>query len=202
MAFACRPQVIVCDEPTTGLDVTTQATGAGDDPRPVPHASGRRALLSATTSPSSPSSPTTSRSCTPGGSSSSAPRDALFSAPRAPVHPPAAARACRDLAGQRVVLAIPGQRAAPSAPPRGCRFAPRCTLAPRVTAVRRSRRLTDLGAGHTVRCYHAPMRTLTGRRQRREPTARSGQRAASWCSRSTRWTRSYGARLRRCSTST
>ena len=25
MAFACRPHVIVCDEPTTGLDVTTQA---------------------------------------------------------------------------------------------------------------------------------------------------------------------------------
>jgi peptide/nickel transport system ATP-binding protein len=25
MAFACRPNVIVCDEPTTGLDVTTQA---------------------------------------------------------------------------------------------------------------------------------------------------------------------------------
>ncbi len=25
MAFACRPRVIVCDEPTTGLDVTTQA---------------------------------------------------------------------------------------------------------------------------------------------------------------------------------
>src|SRR4029079_8955896 len=25
MAFACRPRVIVLDEPTTGLDVTTQA---------------------------------------------------------------------------------------------------------------------------------------------------------------------------------
>ena len=25
MAFANRPRVIVCDEPTTGLDVTTQA---------------------------------------------------------------------------------------------------------------------------------------------------------------------------------
>ena len=25
MAFVCRPRVIVCDEPTTGLDVTTQA---------------------------------------------------------------------------------------------------------------------------------------------------------------------------------
>ena len=25
MAFACRPKIIVLDEPTTGLDVTTQA---------------------------------------------------------------------------------------------------------------------------------------------------------------------------------
>ena len=28
MAFACRPGVIVLDEPTTGLDVTTQATSS------------------------------------------------------------------------------------------------------------------------------------------------------------------------------
>ena len=36
MAFACRPSVIVLDEPTTGLDVSTQAHVLGDRARPCP----------------------------------------------------------------------------------------------------------------------------------------------------------------------
>ena len=36
MAFACRPKVIVLDEPTTALDVTTQAHVLDDGPRPHP----------------------------------------------------------------------------------------------------------------------------------------------------------------------
>ncbi len=53
MAFACRPRVIVLDEPTTGLDVTTQAHVL-DTVRdlPQPHASPRS--TSATTSRSWP----------------------------------------------------------------------------------------------------------------------------------------------------
>ena len=44
MAFACRPHVIVCDEPTTGLDVTTQARVLRDGARAVPQPPRRRAL--------------------------------------------------------------------------------------------------------------------------------------------------------------
>ncbi len=32
MALSCGPQLLVADEPTTALDVTTQAAGAGGDP--------------------------------------------------------------------------------------------------------------------------------------------------------------------------
>ena len=37
MAFACRPAVIVLDEPTTGLDVTHAGPRPRHRPRPVPH---------------------------------------------------------------------------------------------------------------------------------------------------------------------
>ena len=81
MAFACRPRVIVLDEPTTGLDVTTQAhvletvrdlcsaarrRGALRQPRPRGRRRARR---------------TASRSCTRAASSRSGP-SACSSAPR------------------------------------------------------------------------------------------------------------------------
>ena len=72
MAFASRPHVIVCDEPTTGLDVTTQARVLTTI-RELCQQHGVAALyVSPTTWRSSPNWPTTWRSCTPGGSSSAA----------------------------------------------------------------------------------------------------------------------------------
>ena len=57
MAFACRPSVIVLDEPTTGLDVHAGAR-ARHRPRPVPQPTGWPPCTSPTTSPSSPTWPT------------------------------------------------------------------------------------------------------------------------------------------------
>ena len=73
MAFACRPRVIVLDEPTTGLDVTTQAHVLEDGPRPVRRTRRRGALRQPRPRPSSPRSPIASPSCTPAGSSRTRP---------------------------------------------------------------------------------------------------------------------------------
>ena len=94
MAFATRPKVIVCDEPTTGLDVTTQskvletlrdlcrthrvaALYVSHDLAVVAELADHVAVMYA------------------GRIVEAGPHDALFGAPRAPLHPPAAARRAR-----------------------------------------------------------------------------------------------------------
>ena len=61
MAFACRPSVIVLDEPTTGLDVSTQAHVLDDGSRSCARRTTSPRCTSPTTSRSSPTSPTASR---------------------------------------------------------------------------------------------------------------------------------------------
>ena len=151
MAFACRPHVIVCDEPTTGLDVTTQAKVletvrdlcrthrvaalyVSHDLAVVAELADRVAVMYA------------------GRIVESANRDALFSSPRHP-YTRRLLRAVPDLAGERIVLGIPGRAPLPSARPAGCFFAPRCTFA-RDDCRRAFPPITDVGGGHTVRCYH------------------------------------------------
>ena len=57
MAFACRPSVIVLDEPTTGLDVSTQAFVLATV-RDLTRRHGSPRCTSPTTWPWSPTSPT------------------------------------------------------------------------------------------------------------------------------------------------
>ena len=163
MAFACRPHVIVCDEPTTGLDVTTQAKVletvrdlcrthrvaalyVSHDLAVVAELADRVAVMYA------------------GRIVESATRDALFSSPRHP-YTKRLLRAVPDLAGDRVVLGIPGRAPLPSARPKGCFFAPRCAFA-RDDCRETFPPVTDLGGGHLVRCYHVAdaqaARTETG----------------------------------------
>jgi peptide/nickel transport system ATP-binding protein len=151
MAFACRPHVIVCDEPTTGLDVTTQAKVletvrdlcrthrvaalyVSHDLAVVAELADRVAVMYA------------------GRIVESATRDALFSSPRHP-YTRRLLRAVPDIAGARVVLGIPGRAPLPSARPTGCFFAPRCTFA-RDDCRATFPPVTELGDGHMVRCYH------------------------------------------------
>jgi peptide/nickel transport system ATP-binding protein len=152
MAFACRPNVIVCDEPTTGLDVTTQARVlatvkdlcrshrvaalyVSHDLAVVAELADRVAVMYA------------------GRIVESGTRDQLFSAPRHP-YTQRLLRAVPDLAGKRAVIGIPGRAPQPGHRPEGCFFEPRCPL-----AVDRCREafppVSDLGAGHAVRCYRA-----------------------------------------------
>ncbi len=151
MAFANRPRVIVCDEPTTGLDVTTQARVletvrdlcrshqvaalyVSHDLAVVAELADRVAVMYA------------------GRIVESGPRERMFSAPRHP-YTRRLLRAVPDIAGKRTVVGIPGHAALPGSRPNGCFFHPRCDFAQddcRATFPP----VTDLGAAHQVRCFH------------------------------------------------
>jgi len=152
MAFACRPNVIVCDEPTTGLDVTTQArvlqTVRGlcqshqvaalyvsHDLAVVAELADRVAVMYA------------------GRIVEAGTRDQLFGAARHP-YTRRLLRAVPDLEGKRAVVGIPGFAPLPGRRPEWCFFEPRCQLA---TDVCRSAfpPAFEFEPGHRARCYHA-----------------------------------------------
>jgi peptide/nickel transport system ATP-binding protein len=127
MAFATRPHVIVCDEPTTGLDVTTQARVlktvrelcqehgvaalyVSHDLAVVAELADEVAVMYA------------------GRIIERGPRDVIFSTPRHP-YTRRLLRAIPDLEGKRAVVGIPGRAPLPGNRPSGCFFTPRCELA-------------------------------------------------------------------------
>jgi len=151
MAFANRPNVIVCDEPTTGLDVTTQsrvletvrdlcrshrvaALYVSHDLAVVAELADRVAVMYG------------------GRIVESGTRDQLFANPRHP-YTRRLLRAVPDIAGKRTVVGIPGHAALPGSRPEGCYFHPRCEFA-RDDCRAEFPPVTDLGDGHEVRCYH------------------------------------------------
>jgi peptide/nickel transport system ATP-binding protein len=152
MAFACRPNVIVCDEPTTGLDVTTQARVletvrdlcrshsvaalyVSHDLAVVAELADRVAVMYA------------------GRIVEAGTRDQLFGAARHP-YTRRLLRAVPDLEGRRAVVGIPGFAPLPGRRPEWCFFEPRCELA---TDVCRSAfpPAFEFEPGHRARCYHA-----------------------------------------------
>jgi oligopeptide/dipeptide ABC transporter ATP-binding protein len=152
MAFACRPNVIVCDEPTTGLDVTTQsrvlqtvrelcqshrvaALYVSHDLAVVAELADRVAVMYA------------------GRIIEVGTRDELFFAARHP-YTRRLLRAVPDLEGKRAVVGIPGHAPLPGRRPEGCFFEPRCSLA--TDECRREfPPAFEFEPGHRARCYHA-----------------------------------------------
>jgi peptide/nickel transport system ATP-binding protein len=152
MAFASRPHVIVCDEPTTGLDVTTQARVlqtirelcrshqvaalyVSHDLAVVAELADHVAVMYA------------------GRIVERGPRDAIFSDPRHP-YTRRLLRAVPDLEGRRAVIGIPGRAPLPGQRPEGCFFEPRCDLA--IDACReRFPEATQIAPGHLVHCFRA-----------------------------------------------
>jgi len=152
MAFACRPRLIVLDEPTTGLDVTTQAhvletvrnlcarhgvaaLYVSHDLAVVAGLADRVVVLYA-------------------GRIVEAGRSApVFAAPAHP-YTERLLRAVPDPAGQRGVTGIPGHAPSPFSRPAGCAFAPRCDRASDVCR-QTAPPLEMREDGHRVACWHA-----------------------------------------------
>jgi peptide/nickel transport system ATP-binding protein len=149
MAFACRPRVIVLDEPTTGLDVTTQAhvlttvrelcTAHGvaalyvsHDLAVVASLADRVAVMYA------------------GRVVENGPERVLF---RASAHPYTRRliEAIPEISGRHALEGIPGTAPRPGQRPDGCFFAPRCTYA--VGACTQAfPPLEHVSEAHAVRC--------------------------------------------------
>ncbi len=150
IAFACRPKVIVCDEPTTGLDVTTQskvlatiralcrehgvaALYVSHDLAVVAELADHVAVMYA------------------GHIVESGNRDDIFFRP---VHPYTRRliRALPDIAGRNQILGISGYAPMPWERPTGCAFAPRCEEAQNICS-QKSPEITTVDGGHKVSCH-------------------------------------------------
>jgi peptide/nickel transport system ATP-binding protein len=154
MAFANRPRLIVLDEPTTGLDVTTQAhvlatvrelatlhdvaaLYVSHDLAVVATLAERVAVMYA------------GRVVEIGGA------EELF---RSAGHPYTRrlVGAIPRLTGGRSLVGIPGHAVSPGRRPPGCSFAPRCTLRIDQCEVAMPP-LLPVGPGHAVRCIRAEL---------------------------------------------
>ncbi len=149
MAFACRPALIVLDEPTTGLDVSTQAhvletvrqlcrqhsvaaLYVTHDLAVVANLADRVAVMYA------------------GRVVEEGPTAAIFANPGHPYtrHLVAAAP---DMSGDRIMVGLAGRAPAPGSRPNACFFAPRCELVH--DACRGGLPpLVEASPGHSVRC--------------------------------------------------
>jgi len=152
MAFANRPRLIVLDEPTTGLDVTTQAhvlstvrelatlhdvaaLYVSHDLAVVATLAERVAVMYA------------GRVVEIGGA------EELFTSAGHP-YTRRLVGAIPRLTGGRSLVGIPGHAVSPGRRPPGCSFAPRCTL--RIDQCETAMPpLLPVGPGHAVRCIRA-----------------------------------------------
>ena len=159
MAFACRPAVIVLDEPTTGLDVSTQAhvlTTVRDlcrqhgvaalyvthDLAVVANLADRVAVMYA------------------GRIIEQGPTESIFARPSHPYSRHLIA-AAPDITGQRVTIGLAGRAPSPGRRPVGCAFAPRCEQASEECTVGFPP-VIEVAIGHVVRCvkpWSAPVPT-------------------------------------------
>jgi peptide/nickel transport system ATP-binding protein len=152
IAFACRPRVIVLDEPTTGLDVTTQAHVLGTV-RELAAAHGVAALYVSHDLAVVGTLANRVAVMYAGRVVELGPTLDLF---RAAAHPytQRLIAAIPHLTGGRELIGIGGRAPSPGRRPAGCMFAPRCTFAQERCTVALPE-LRPIAVGHTVRCVRA-----------------------------------------------
>ena len=167
MAFACRPAVIVLDEPTTGLDVSTQSHVL-ETVRALTKQHGVAALyvthdLAVVANLADRVAVMYSGRIVEQGST-----QAIFANPAHPYTRYLVA-AAPEMDSDRALVGLPGRAPSPGKRPVGCAFALRCELATEMCRTSFPN-VTDVGepdAPHLVRCVHAfavPDRTQTAKR--------------------------------------
>jgi peptide/nickel transport system ATP-binding protein len=124
MAFACRPPVIVLDEPTTGLDVTTQAHVL-NTVRDLTRLHRSAALYVSHDLAVVATLATRVAVMYAGRVVEVGPSEDLFNAPAHPYTRRLIA-AIPHISGKRQLAGIPGRAPSPGSRPKGCFFAPRC----------------------------------------------------------------------------
>ena len=200
MAFACRPRLIVLDEPTTGLDVTTQAHVLGTV-RELAAAHHVAALYVSHDLAVVGTLATRTAVMYAGRIVELGPTAELFASASHP-YTRRLVQAIPHLSGRRELIGIPGRAPSPGARPQGCTFAPRCTFV--IDACRRRgaaappARRRPLGQVHPRR-GGACERRLAARAGSRSTSRRSA--SATPCSRSTTSSPAT-APSRSCTTST
>jgi peptide/nickel transport system ATP-binding protein len=150
MAFACRPSVIALDEPTTGLDVTTQAHVL-ETVRMLCSAHGVAALYVSHDLAVVAALANRVAVMYAGRIVEIGPERVLF---RASAHPYARrlVEAIPELSGEHALVGIPGTAPRPGHRPHGCFFAPRCPWASDECVASFPPR-TRVSAEHEVRCF-------------------------------------------------
>src|SRR5438477_2395452 len=164
MAFACRPRVIVLDEPTTGLDVTTQAHVL-QTVRTLCSAHGVAALYVSHDLAVVATLANRVAVMYGGRMVEVGPERVLF---RDSAHPYTRRliEAIPEMSGEHALEGIPGTAPRPGHRPSGCFFAPRCAF-----AIDRCRDefppVTTVSPAHEVRCHRAADVVAAGARDRR-----------------------------------
>ncbi len=154
MALACRPRLLLCDEPTTALDVTVQAqimalldelrqeTGTAvvlitHDLGVVADRADHVAVMYA------------------GRVVEAAPAAQLFATPQHPYTVGLLGAAPRLVGGRGRLASIEGAVPDPLNLPPGCRFAPRCPFAE--ARCKQPPPLAEVAPGHSAACWRAPL---------------------------------------------
>jgi oligopeptide/dipeptide ABC transporter ATP-binding protein len=152
IAFACRPRVIVLDEPTTGLDVTTQAHVL-ETVRDLATTHGVAALYVSHDLAVVGTLATRVAVMYSGRIVELGPVLDLF---RAAAHPYTQRLifAIPHLTGGRELVGIGGRAPSPGRRPPGCAFAPRCSFA-QERCTMSVPELRPIAVGHQVRCVRA-----------------------------------------------
>jgi peptide/nickel transport system ATP-binding protein len=169
MAFACRPRVIVLDEPTTGLDVTTQAHVL-ETVRSLCDAHGVAAVYVSHDLAVVAAIANRVAVMYGGRIVELGPERALF---REPAHPYTRRliEAIPELSGRHALEGIPGTPPRPGHRPAGCFFAPRCTYAVE-HCTEEFPPVSRVSERHVVRCFRHADVLAHGARERRPAAVR------------------------------
>jgi peptide/nickel transport system ATP-binding protein len=152
MAFANRPSLIILDEPTTGLDVTTQSTVLATV-RDLAIAHDVAALYVTHDLAVVAAVATRVAVMYAGRIVELGPADELFESSAHP-YTRRLVGAIPRLAGGRSLVGIPGHAPSPGKRPQGCSFAPRCALRVDECEVAMPEPV-EVKPGHTARCIKA-----------------------------------------------